>query len=99
VLSGEFDAMKNCVRCNGGLATILGMAKMRCTVLLSPFDHTQLPFVEEKLVKSSEEPPRSSGMGASRVLHAMKNCVRCNGGLATMSGKGHRAILNPPQSL
>jgi hypothetical protein len=66
VLSGEFDAMKHCVRCNGGLATILGMAKMRCTVLLSPFDHTQLPFVEEKLLKTSEEPPQSSGVGASR---------------------------------
>jgi len=57
VLSGEFDAMKHCVRCNGGLATISGIAIVRCTVLLSLLTARNALFVKEKSIKSPEMPP------------------------------------------
>ena len=47
----------------------------------------RVSFVEEKLFKSPEMPPRSP---AAWVLpgefNAMKNCARCNGRLAMLSG-------------
>jgi len=41
VLPGEINAMKNCVRCNGGLTTMLGEVDVRFITLLSLFDRTQ----------------------------------------------------------
>jgi hypothetical protein len=49
VLSGEFNAMKNCARCNGGLATMSRKAKVRFIALISPFDRTQRPVCGGKV--------------------------------------------------
>jgi hypothetical protein len=38
---GELNAMKNCVRYNGGLTTMLDEVDVRFITLLSPFDRTQ----------------------------------------------------------
>ena len=40
---GEFNAMKNCARCNGGLNTLTGEVKVRFISLLCSFDCTQSP--------------------------------------------------------
>ena len=73
MLAGVFDAMKNCVRCNGALATMPGEVNVvRFIAFLIPFDLAlNAPFVKEKSVKSPEIPPQSSGVGASR-------CVQCD---------------------
>jgi hypothetical protein len=66
VLSGEFNAMKNSVRCNGSLAEVSGEFNVEFIGFLSPLTARNATFVEEKSVKSPEIPPRSSGVGASR---------------------------------
>jgi uncharacterized protein with PIN domain len=43
--------------------------------------------VDEKSVKSSLKKPRSSGVVLPGELNAMKNCIRCNGSLAKVSGE------------
>jgi len=43
VLSGELNAMKNCVCCNEILATMPSEVIVRFIALLSPFDRTQRP--------------------------------------------------------
>jgi len=48
---GELNATKNCVRCNGGLATMLGEVDVRFIVLLSPFDRTQGRVGEGKVAQ------------------------------------------------
>ena len=40
-LSGEINADKNCVHCNGGLTTMSGEVDARFIVVLSPFDLTK----------------------------------------------------------
>jgi hypothetical protein len=41
--------MKNCVRCNEGLAIMPGEVNVRIIALLSPFDRTQRPVCGGKL--------------------------------------------------
>ena len=55
VLPGEINAMKNLVHCSGILATMSGEVHVRFIALLSSFDRTQEPFIEEKSVKSPEK--------------------------------------------
>ena len=43
VLPGEFNAMRNCARCKGGLSTLSSEVNVRFISLLSPFDCTQSP--------------------------------------------------------
>jgi len=38
---GEFNAMKNCARCNGKLATMQGEVRMRFITFPLPFDRRQ----------------------------------------------------------
>ena len=40
-LSGEINAAKNCVDCNGGLTTMPGEVDVQFIVVLSPFDLTK----------------------------------------------------------
>ena len=40
VIPGELNAMKNCARSNGGLATMSDEVSVRFIGLFSPFDHT-----------------------------------------------------------
>jgi hypothetical protein len=49
LLPGEFTAMMNCVRCNGGLATISGEIHVRIITLLSPVGRAQRPVCGEKV--------------------------------------------------
>jgi hypothetical protein len=49
VFPDEMSAMKNCVRCSGGLTTQLGEVFVRFIALLSSFDRTLSPFCEGKV--------------------------------------------------
>ena len=40
-LSGEINAAKNCVHCNGGLTTMSGEVEVQFIVVHSPFDLTK----------------------------------------------------------
>jgi len=84
---GELNAVKNWARCNGGLATMPGEVNVRIVVLLSPFDSTHFPNWERKSLKSLEISARISCVEVPGELNAVKNCARCNRGLATTSGE------------
>ena len=49
VLPGKINAMKNCVHCNWGLATMSGEVNVRFIELLSPFDRKNAPVCGRKV--------------------------------------------------
>ena len=74
MLSGEINELKNLAHCYCRLATTSGEVKVQYIALQSLLTARIGPFIEEKLVKSPEISPRSSGVGDSRCeLNAMKN--------------------------
>jgi uncharacterized protein with PIN domain len=87
VLPDELNATKNCVHCNGSLAEVSGEFNVEFIGFLSSLTARNATFVEEQSVKSPEIPHRSSCVVLPGELNAIKNCIRCNGGLAKMSGK------------
>jgi hypothetical protein len=54
-LPGEINAMNNRVHCDCKRPTMSSEVHVRFIALLSPFDRTQEPFIEEKSVKSPEK--------------------------------------------
>ena len=87
-LSGEINADKNCVHCNGGLTTMSGEVDARFIVVLSPFDLTKGCVGGGKVGRLTRKFTLGSGAwGLSGEINAAKNCVHCSGGLTTMSGE------------
>jgi hypothetical protein len=81
VLPGEFNAMKSCARCIGGLTTHSGEVFVLFIALLSHLTASKAPFVKEESAKAPESLLDSAAWVLPGEFNAMDTVLVATGDL------------------